>query len=249
MKALCCLVVLSITVPVFAEDFFVATNGNDNWSGKLAAPNTGGNNGPFATIAKAQATAHAAKKPANILLRAGNYVLEKPLTFTAAESDVTIAAYPGESPVFSGGQRITDWKKDDRGWWTVNLPEVKEGKWNFVQLFADGQRRSRPRLPKEGYYNIAETAVPSDKSKGKGSDRFYFPAGTIRADWHNQNDVEVLGFQVWTMARLRIKSVDEAGKLVSFTGPTRSMEAWSALSKERRFLVENVKEALERPGE
>src|SRR5438067_13436312 len=51
------------------------------------------------------------------------------------------------------------------------------------------------------------------------------------------------------MARVRVESVDETNRIVSFTGPTRSTEHWSALSKGRRFLVENVREALERPGE
>ncbi|MFA7003602.1 MAG: hypothetical protein WC429_06145, partial [Verrucomicrobiia bacterium] len=31
-------------------DFYVATNGNDQWSGKLAAPNKEKSDGPFATI-------------------------------------------------------------------------------------------------------------------------------------------------------------------------------------------------------
>ena len=35
-------------------DFFVATNGNDNWSGTLATPNANKTDGPFATIEKAQ---------------------------------------------------------------------------------------------------------------------------------------------------------------------------------------------------
>jgi parallel beta-helix repeat protein len=232
-----------------AADFFVATNGNDSWSGKLAVPNTTNSDGPFATIPKAQEAAHAANKPATILVRGGTYFLQKPLSFAPADSGMTIAAYPNESPVFSGGERIGGWKKDARGWWTVNFPQVKSGQWAFVQLFADGQRRYRPRLPKEGYYNIADAAQPSGKSAGKGVDQFVFTSGTIKPDWQNLSDVEVIGFQVWTMARLRIESVDAAKNLVTFTGPTRSTEQWSALSKGRRFLVENVKEALERRGE
>jgi len=251
MKSLPLLLAMLIAAPAFAADpaadFFVATNGNDNWGGKLAAPNAAGNDGPFATLTKAQQTAHAAAR--TILVRGGTYVLDKPLSFTAADSNLTIAAYPTESPIFSGGQRITGWKKDAHGWWTVNLPEVKAGNWNFVQLFADGQRRSRSRLPKEGYYTIAEASAPSAKSAGKGSDGLVFAERNIRGDWHNLSDVEVLGFQVWTMARLRIESVDEVKHSVLFTGHTRSTEHWSALAKGHRFLVENVREALERPGE
>jgi len=40
--------------PTETADFFVATNGNDNWSGTLEAPNSDNSDGPFATIEKAQ---------------------------------------------------------------------------------------------------------------------------------------------------------------------------------------------------
>jgi hypothetical protein len=36
-------------------DFFVATNGSDAWSGKLAAPNSAKTDGPFASVPRAQA--------------------------------------------------------------------------------------------------------------------------------------------------------------------------------------------------
>src|SRR3954469_5644636 len=138
MKSLAFPLALLIAFPVLAEDFFVATNGNDSWSGKLPAPNANATDGPFATVAQAQVAAHAAKTQ-SILVRGGTYYLQQPLSFTEKDSNLTIAAYQNEAPVFSGGRRITGWKLTDRGWWTVNLPEVKEGTWNFVQLFADGQ--------------------------------------------------------------------------------------------------------------
>src|SRR5258706_11516915 len=129
MKSLPLLLAMLIAVQAFAADpapdFFVAKKGNDNWSGKLAAPNAAGSDGPFATVTKAQEAAHAATGARTILVRGGTYVLDKPLSFTAADSNLTVAAYPNESPVFSGGARITGWKKDVHGWWTVNLAEVK----------------------------------------------------------------------------------------------------------------------------
>ena len=34
--------------------FFVSTKGNDSWSGRLAAPNAAGTDGPFASLEKAR---------------------------------------------------------------------------------------------------------------------------------------------------------------------------------------------------
>lgn len=41
-------------VPTEKADFYVATNGNDSWSGTLEAPNSDKTDGPFASIERAQ---------------------------------------------------------------------------------------------------------------------------------------------------------------------------------------------------
>jgi len=52
--------------------YYVATNGNDAWSGTLAAPNAGGTDGPFRTVQKA---ADLAQPGDTIALRGGTYDL------------------------------------------------------------------------------------------------------------------------------------------------------------------------------
>lgn len=244
-----------------AADFYVSPRGNDAWSGRLATPNRARTDGPFATAARAQRAVRSLRqkspelqRPLLVELRSGTYHLSEPLVFTSedggtAESPVVYGAYPGEKPVLSGGTRLRGWKTDMPGRWTLQIPEVARGAWNFSQLFVGRERRYRPRLPKEGYYTIAETISPSSKGEGKGFDRIQFKPGDVRTDWHNLTDVEILGFQIWTMARMRVESVDEAKSLVQFTGHTLGTEPYFALPKGNRYLVENVREALDRPGE
>ncbi|HLK60853.1 MAG TPA: right-handed parallel beta-helix repeat-containing protein, partial [Chthonomonadaceae bacterium] len=204
-----------------------------------------------------RALKHAAKQagPITVQLRGGTYFLEAPLVFGPDDSGagdgapILYAAYPGEHPVLSGGVRLTGWTVDRQGRWHLTLPEVAAGKWAFSQLFVADQRRYRPRLPKSGYYFIAGSLPPSAASAGKGFDRFVFPPGAFRADWQNLNDVEALCFQTWTMARLRVGSVDEANRVVQFSGNTHGLEAYSGLPKGNRYLIENVKEALSELGE
>jgi regulation of enolase protein 1 (concanavalin A-like superfamily) len=91
-------------------DFYVAKNGNDNWSGKLPDPNQAGTDGPFATPGKAQKAVRALKsklylpkKPALdkrfigsphpfgkgndilVLIRDGVYSLDSTMVFNAAD--------------------------------------------------------------------------------------------------------------------------------------------------------------------
>jgi hypothetical protein len=131
--------------------FYVSTEGNDAWSGKLAEPNSAKNDGPFATLARARdaiRSLHAGKplhKPVTVYVRGGVYTLSAPLVFLpedsgAAKYPVTYAAYPGEKVVLSGGRTITGWKKAAaRGregrpeLWTAHIPGVKAPMASFWQ--------------------------------------------------------------------------------------------------------------------
>lgn len=252
---LCCLLATGISA---GADFYVAKNGNDAWSGKLPAPNRQRTDGPFATVSRAQQAVRELRRqgrlsrPVVVMIRGGVYYLDEPLVFTpedsgTSQSPTVYTAYPREKPVFSGGVTLTGWQVNAQGWWQVKLPQVARGEWNFIQLWVDGKRRYRPRLPKNGYFTIAE-AIPPPEGK-PGWDRFRFNEGDLRSDWTNLQDVEVLGGQIWSCPRLRIAQVDTATRVVMFTGTTSHREWWSALNQGNRYLVENVREALQQPGE
>lgn len=256
--ALACL--LSAPTLAFAADadLFVSPNGNDAWSGKRAEPNAAKTDGPLATpnaalsrLRALPAEVRRAGRPIVVMIRGGLYSLDEPLVFGPEDSGasgapIVFEAYPGERPILSGGVRVTDWEVRG-GRWTAHLPDVAAGSWRFSQLWVNGERRYRPRLPKKGYYTIAEASTPSPGASG--FDGFGFAPGDIRADWSNLNEIELLGFQTWTIARMRIRSVDTATNTVRFTGATPGTEWWAALPKGNRYLVENVKEALSEPGE
>ncbi|WP_372400644.1 right-handed parallel beta-helix repeat-containing protein (plasmid) [Azospirillum sp. HJ39] len=87
------------------QAFYVATNGNDSWSGRLAAPNADGTDGPFATLDRAQG-AMRATGIRDTYVRGGTYAMSHAVTLTGADNGVRIMAYPGETPVFSGGERV-----------------------------------------------------------------------------------------------------------------------------------------------
>jgi hypothetical protein len=249
-------------VPRPRADLFVAPNGSDAWSGRLPAPNRAGTDGPLATLGAARDRMRTVLKtradrafPPTVLVRGGFYSLAAPVVFGPEDSGpspqtpITYAAFPREKPVFSGGARIKGWMVTGRNRWEVTLPEVASGRWNFSQLYVNDERRFRPRLPKQGFYQIAGDLPATEKNAGKGYDRFRFRDGEIRADWHNRGDVEVLPFHVWTMSRFRIAAVDTAKRAVTFTGRTIGTASYAGLPQGNRYLVENVREALSEPGE
>jgi len=138
--------------------YFVATDGNDAWSGKLPAPNAAKTDGPFATLGRARDAIRAMKAstgltmPVTVMVREGTYYLSEPLRFAPEDSGteqcpITYMAYPGEKPVLSAGRRITGWTTKDGRLYTAFLPEVKEGAWFFRQLRVGEERQIRARTP------------------------------------------------------------------------------------------------------
>ncbi len=242
-------------------DFVVSPGGDDHWSGRLARPNRARSDGPFATLPRAQQAVRELKasqpkraKPIVVLLRGGTYFLDETLVFKpedsgTAKAPVIYAASPKEQPLISGGVRLVGWDKATPDRWTLKIPEVASGRWNFTQLFVNGQRRFRPRLPKEGYFFIAGGLSPSPQWRSKGYDRFrYFPED-LSLKFSHPEEIEVLCFHIWSMSRMRLKSIDQLRRLLTLTGPTRYLAYWMSLSRGRRYILENVREALKEPGQ
>src|SRR4029077_268850 len=193
-----------------------------------------------------------------VLVREGTYFLNEPLKLGhddsgSAESPVIYAAYPGETPVISGGRPITDWKVSG-GRWTATL----NGYAYFEQLFVNGQRRYRPRtsdkyLRNEGpvyvdsQFDVCRVFVPREGAY-ECFDRFRFKAGDLQSNYANITDVEINDFEKWQMSKMRLKSVDNSAHIAYLTGSTFPYPN-SGFIAGHRYLVENVKEALNDPGE
>ncbi|NMC20552.1 MAG: hypothetical protein GYA33_09040, partial [Thermogutta sp.] len=254
---------ISITAPCevsAAVSLYVAPGGNDQWSGRQAAPNAEKTDGPLATPTGARDAvrklrAGGEKGPVTVLFRGGTYWMAEPLVLEpqdsgTGEGPVVYAAFENEQPILSGGRPIRGWKAEAGGLWSVHLPEVAAGEWNFQQLWVDGRRRIRARTPNEGYFRMVRKAPPAKDAAGKSVPRdrtaFVFAPGDV-APWPDLAEAQVVVFHSWETSRLRIAAVDEAERMVTFTGPSHwPFENWE---KKQRYYVENVRAALDAAGE
>ncbi len=235
----------------------VAPGGNDAWSGRLPAPNADRSDGPLATLPAAQRAVRQAlaatgrRAPVTVLLRRGRHELSQPLVFSPADSGsaaapVTWAAFPGERPVVSGGRRVTGWRRDgDR--WTTTIPEARNGGWKFTQLFVNGVRRTRARTPNQGFLTIDRyLGKPGGAEADQSKTAFGFKPGDLAA-WPDLDQAMVLVYHSWETSLLPVKSVDVAKRVVEFGGP--SCWHFGYWGPGQRYHVENVRAALDAPGE
>src|SRR5205814_7329904 len=120
-------------------------------------------------------------------------------------------------PVISGGRLITGWNQDSQNpkLWTVQIPDVREGKWYFRQLFIHGNRKTRAKTPNTGYFRI-QGASPQDKPV-----KLKFKPGDIKKEWAADGEVEVIALLAWADIRMQIKAVDETNHVATLSGDPR----------------------------
>ena len=259
-------------------DSYVAVGGSDSHPGTAAKP--------WATLGWAQEAVR--RKVAvgltadlTVCVRGGTYELPQTLRFGPEDGGtqghaVTWAAWPGETVVLSGGRRIAGWHKGDGPIWTVEIPDVKAGRWTFRQLFVNGRRAVRARDPNADarppyamirassvrtpdaavtFPNIRETGfawkggAPNDGTFTVAVDR------PIRA-WRNAEDVEFIYIYNNDGSRKRVGSVDAAGQTFTLPPP----HAWPPKFLPQEYQIgyplpgipcwlENALEFLDQPGE
>ncbi len=248
---------------------YVSPSGNDTWTGRLPDANAERTDGPLATVNGARnRVRHRSQPPAyhnstwapqeqtgpvTVQLRGGVYPLAEPLCFGPDDSaGVTYSAYPGETPVLDGGQRLGGWRIEtvhDRVCWTLELPEVARGEWNFHSLFVNGQRRPRAKLPKTGWFWVEN--VPGKGLAAafhEGTRQFVAAPGDFQS-WHNLTDVEVVALHFWNDEHFPITGFDPATRLVSSSRKSIFCLRDDSQPRFAKYYVQNVFEALTEPGE
>ena len=220
-----------------ADTVFVSPTGNNSA--------TGVRNAPVASlqVALERAREHGARE---ILLSPGRYELTAPVQIRSEHSGtkelplVIRSQEPGKA-VLSGGRQIKGWKRDEqnRSVWRTTVSEVKDGGWEFRQLFVNGVRKTRARTPNSGFYRI-QGPSPQDKPV-----KLKFKEGDIKKEWAERGDVEVVALLAWADIRMQIRAVDEANNSATLSGEPRP----SNRENNAQYWVENAPEFLDRAGE
>lgn len=250
-------------------EYFVAPNGSDT--------NPGTRDKPFATLAGARDAVRGGRsaEPASdvrVVIAGGVYPQSQTLVFGPRDGgtekhSVTYAAEPGQTVVLTGGRRITGWTKGQGEIWTAELPEVRAGKWDFRQLFVNGRRAVRARLPKRDDAKPWRTITTS--SIKLGADGF-FPEPPAATDpitlgvdgpiksWKNLTDVELVWIYNNVCSRRRLAALDESAQTFAFRPPYTNIVPRDTYAlgfqlclpaAGRACYFENALEMLTQPGE
>lgn len=257
-----CLAVLMAVVAAWAApvEFYVATNGNDTWSGRLAAPNAVKTDGPFASLERARDELRKDNgHGAVVWLRGGRYYLRQTFKLEeqdsgTAEAPITYRAYEGEKPVLVGGVRLGGFKPYKGRILQCDITAFGLNDVNFQQLFCDGQRQHIARYPNfdpdaptfRGWAYAAGDPKPSGREHPEARRKtLVCREGDIR-QWARPQDGEVFIFDCnnyWNSI-LPIESVDREKNTIHLAKGTSF-----SISRGDRYYVRNLMEELDAPGE
>ncbi len=227
------------------REYWVSPNGSD--------AGTGSSDDPFLTIGHARDVIRASSSKGvcsiNVNIKGGLYRITGPLIFGSQDSGTNIAqitykAAPGETPVISGGVKVSGWTLYDAG---LNIWQAQTNVSTDTmprQLYVNGVRATRARtVDYPNYYTPTST----------GYTYAYTPGGTdpqIPPVWENPTSVEAVTATQWKMMRCPVAQINDESVVIMqnpcWANANVFPEPWNfhLLS-----WWENAYEFLDQPGE
>ena len=254
---LCALMLLTGNVGVTAgpQRLYVSPSGSDHNDG--SSPTTALQTLEGARNAVRSLKAHnELNGPLEVIFATGTYPISRTVVFTTEDSGtpeapITYRSEQEGQALLSGGIAVTGWKKHKNGIWVTTLPLVKEGKWWFRQLYVNGQWRGRARTPNQGVLEVKATTdtTTSLRSYQVPSDSFIFAPGDIDPTWEHPENGEAIIYHYWTDTHLPIWDIDASQNRISFGYPSGKVFRDGFEGDLARYVIENVYETLDQPGE
>jgi len=261
-----------------AEDFYVATDGNDAHSGRLPVPNDDKTDGPLATLQRARdeirklKAAGPLRTGVTVLVRKGTYYLPntfrlEPTDSGTAEVPVVYRAFKDEAVTLSGGRPITGFVSHKGAILKADLESQGFPEFHFRQLFFNGKRQHLARYPNfdsEAPICGGWAFVPGARIAmyGKPLSETIEQRRTLHVrpedvhDWARPEEGEVvlLPYHTWWNHIVGIASVDKNNGIVKLKPDNTGFESrlgrrLFGMRPGSRFYFRNLLEELDAPGE
>ncbi|MCE9591925.1 MAG: right-handed parallel beta-helix repeat-containing protein [Planctomycetes bacterium] len=189
----------------------------------------------------------------DVVVKPGTYYLAEPLVLGpedsgTAEGPTTYRAAAGGRVVLSGGVPISGWKKREGGVWAAAVPADLD----FRLLRVGDRWATRARFPnydaknpRTGGWLFADGITPAP-APGSPTTFMHYRTGDLPA-FADLSGAEVHVFIAWgwVNAIVPIATIDPVQNRIGFAGKGASQDTRAG----NRYFIENVREALDAPGE
>ena len=193
-----------------------------------------------------------------VVVADGVYRITEPVVFGPEDSGqpkapVIYEAAKGAHPVFSGGRKIEGWSEQKPGVWAAKL---KDPKWQFEQLWVNGDRAIRAREPDSFFFyllNGREEAIEQGnprKAKWARQILTVRPEDVASLKGLSNDELSKVCFKAyhkWDNTIRYLQSADLKEGQFEFEGP--GMKSWNPMKKDTGYVLENYRAAMDEPGE
>jgi parallel beta-helix repeat protein len=236
--------------------FYVATDGNDNWSGGVSIPQPSRNDGPFATLKGARDAIRARRGSdrtgVTVLVRGGIYRLKETFVLDSQDSGTSSSpmvfrAYPNEQPILTGSIPVIDFKPFRDHIFRADLKDYPLLSSGIRQLFMNGNRQILARFPnhKAGDQVGSGFLYVEDEIEGGSKTKFRYHDGATRY-WAKPSNGEVVIFSgpnYWNDV-VPIKTMDYGTHTLILDASTSY-----DIKRGNRYFFQNIFDELDFPGE
>jgi len=241
------------------QKIYLSPEGNDS--------NPGSSDMPLATLMAARDKARTFLKdndksqPVEIIALEGEYFMFQPLLLTSDDSGtsdfpLTFKAADGKKAIFRGGVQLAGIEKVNESLWRIFVPQVAWYDSYFDQLYVNGRRAVRARTPNEGFYTV-KNVTESVLIMGKGllpqlarQEIILDSSGIDCVKRFSKADYEdgvITFYHKWDNTMKHIAGYDDSTKSIITIGT--GMQPWNSIDSQSRYYIDNVKSALDAPGE
>ncbi len=232
-----------------SDAVYIATNGNDSWSGLLARPNEAGTDGPKATLQAAEVVMRDSATIKTVYVEGGDYYLSSSLNLGPLDAGQSWLAYAGQTVRIHGGRTATGWTAGPNGVWTATAPDGAFPQGGAIaDLYYRGDRQIHARYPDAVPGNPATggwlTAAPSLSGENRYRS-FQFGDGDIPT-FGSTNGLYVDVYQQngWRNYVLPASSIDYATNTITVSGSTIF-----PIDEGSRYYLFNASNQLDTTGE
>jgi hypothetical protein len=192
--------------------YYVAPSGSDTNDGSVTAP--------FQTITKARDVVRTINTNMTgdiyVYLRGGDHRITSPITFEVKDSGTSnhrifYQAYPGETPVINGAQKVTGWTASSGGVYKATL----ERKTKLRNLYVNDTRANMTSKTvsckgSTGTYNVTSGQAAWAWASGSGFDGVMYATSDVPDITSNKDDLEIVNQTTWNENIVCVRDVTSA---------------------------------------
>jgi hypothetical protein len=238
--------------------YYVSPSGSDTADGSVAAP--------FQSITKARDAVRTINSNMTgdiyVYLRGGDHRLTGPVTFEVKDSGsgthrIFYQAYPGETPVINGAQKVTGWTVSTGNIYKASL----DRKTKLRNLYVNDKRAAMTKASADSKGGTGSYAVTSGQATwawmgGSGKDGINYPGNQVPAIANNKDDLEIVNGTTWNenivCTRDVVTNADGTRGLLLQQpyGAIAQLPGWGAgFSVSGKHTIYNAFEFLNAPGQ